>query len=691
MNVLWLVCLLVLIAPTVYIFITAARKKLALVMLGTPENRFDQKGSRFRQFVNNVLLGKKLMNEPYGIFHVVIFWGFVFIVLAELPFILEGLLVDTELPTFGIGPIFFMIKDVLAGCVFLGLIGALIRRWIVRPARLYRTFEAFLVVFFIMMIILTDWLFAGARLAMAAEPAPLYELAPFYHLFASAMGNASPSGLEAIANVMWWLHVIILLTFTAYIPNSKHLHLIAAPINSFFASLKPTGGQIAPMDLEDEDATEFGVSRIEGFTWKQLLDSFSCGECGRCMDNCPAQLTGKPLNPKELLARTLKNHLIEKGEVMLKYGLKSTGEENEEKIAEITGENPEDAAILAKSLINDVVTEDVIWSCTTCMSCQIQCPVSNEHVNKIIDMRRYQAMMEGAFTPELETALRNVENNFNPWGIGWSNREDWAKDLGVKLLRDAEDPENVEYLYWVGCAGSFDSRAQKVATATVKILTAAGVDFAILGTEEKCCGDFVRRAGNEYAYQSLVAENVETLNGYKVKKIVTACPHCLNALKNDYPSFDGNYEVFHHTQLINQLITDGKLTLKEEDQLKDAGLEPRTIAYHDSCYLGRYQQEYQAPRDLFARVPGVTLMEMDRHHDKSFCCGAGGGRMWMEETLGTRINQTRVEQALAKDPQAIGANCPFCMTMLEDGVKEKVDPEKGITVVDPAELIVKML
>jgi Fe-S oxidoreductase len=312
--------------------------------------------------------------------------------------------------------------------------------------------------------------------------------------------------------------------------------------------------------------------------------------------------------------------------------------------------------------------------------------VSNEHVNKIVDMRRYQAMMEGDLAPELLIALRNVENNSNPWGVGSSKREDWANDLNIKLIRDVEDPGTVEYLYWVGCAGSFDSRAQKVATSVANILTAAGVDFAILGTEEKCCGDFVRRTGNEYAFQSLVTENVETLNAYKVKKIVTTCPHCLNTLKNEFSAFGGEYEVVHHTQLISQLIDDGKLQLKS-----DVAMENCTIAYHDSCYLGRYQQEYLAPRKLFTKIPGVTLVEMERHHDKSFCCGAGGGRMWMEEDLGDRINIKRLEQALAKNPQAIGANCPFCITMMEDGIKEKVDPEKGMAVVDPAELIAKML
>jgi Fe-S oxidoreductase len=511
-----------------------------------------------------------------------------------------------------------------------------------------------------------------------------YALDPMYNLVAAMISGMSASGLAALRDIVWWLHVLVLLFFLVYIPNSKHMHLVATPFNAYFASLKPVGGQIKPIDMEDENATEFGVGRIEAFTWKQLLDSFACGECGRCMDNCPANLTGKPLNPKELLSRTLKEHLLAKGDIMLKYNLTSTSEENAEAVEKIAEQDSKAKEVLEKSLINDVVTQDVLWSCTTCMSCQTQCPVSNEHVNKIIDMRRYQVMMDGDFAPELQLAFRNVENNSNPWGVGWSERANWAKDLNIPLMSEASD--DVEYLYWVGCAGSFDARAQKVSAAVSKILQAAGVKFAILGSEEKCCGDFIRRGGNEYLYQSLVAENVEMLNNYKVKKIITACPHCLNTLKNEYPEFGGSYEVVHHTQLINRLISEGKLNLK-----KDVQLQPQKIVYHDSCYLGRYQQEYKAPRELFGRVPGVEIVEMDRNHDKSFCCGAGGGRMWMEEHLGERINNQRVEQALAKSPQAIGANCPYCITMLEDGVKEKMDSEKLIPVVDPAELIAKMI
>ncbi|MCL6449173.1 MAG: (Fe-S)-binding protein [Armatimonadetes bacterium] len=407
----------------------------------------------------------------------------------------------------------------------------------------------------------------------------------------------------------------------------------------------------------------------------------ACGECGRCMDNCPAYLSGKPLNPKQLISRQLKEHLLEKGAVMLSKGLRSTGEDSYQKLEEIIQADPASGEVLQKSLIGEVVSEEEIWACTTCFSCQEQCPVLNEHVNKIIDLRRYLVMTEGSFPAELQLAFRNVEKNYNPWGIGWTNRSDWVKELDVKLLSEVNE---VEYLYWVGCAGSFDDRARKVATAVVKILNSAGVSFAILGADEKCCGDFIRRAGNEYLYQSLAEANVEALNGYGVKKIVTACPHCLNTLKNEYPAFGGKYEVYHHTQLIYELIKKGRLVLNY-----DVPLPEQTVVYHDSCYLGRYQQEFLAPRMLFQLVPGVRLVEIERNRNRSFCCGAGGGRMWMEEHLGEKINNLRTAQALAKNPHVIGANCPFCITMLEDGVKAGISPD--VKVLDPAELLVQML
>ncbi|WP_434512527.1 (Fe-S)-binding protein [Desulfitobacterium sp. AusDCA] len=681
MRPIWLIIFLIMTGIAVAGFTKALRKRIEIVSLGAKEDRSDNPGKRFLNFLANVPGQKKMINEPYGIVHFFIFWGFIFIVIADIPFLFEGLFPDYSIPFLSTNPFFYLFKDILAILVFIGLIVGLIRRWIIKPPHLYRTREAALVVIFIMALIITEWLVTGAKLVL--EPGRTsYALDPAYNAVAGLLSGMTLSGLTTLIDVLWWLHVVVLLVFVVYIPNSKHMHLLVAPFNSYWASLKPIGGQINPINLEDEEITELGVSRIEGFTWKQLADSFACGECGRCMANCPASLSGKPLNPKELISRTLKNHLLEKGSVMLAHGLKSTGEENEEAMAKIAETNPEAAEILNKNLIGDVVSEDVIWSCTTCMSCQVQCPVSNEHVNKIIDMRRYLVMMESKFPPELQTTFRNVENNYNPWGVSFSERANWAADLDIQWISETQD---AEYLFWVGCAGSFDARAQKVSAAVAKILKAAGVNFAILGTEEKCCGDFVRRAGNEFMYQAMGAENVELLNSYKVKKIITACPHCLNTLKNEYPEFGGHYEVIHHTQFIQNLVKEGRLVLNKEGQY-----QPQRIVYHDSCYLGRYQQEFKAPRELFNMIPRVELIEMDRNHNKSFCCGAGGARMWLEENLGERINNLRAKQALDKNPQIIGANCPFCITMLEDGVKE-LENSESVRVIDPAELIAKLV
>lgn len=668
---------------TVLAFVVALNKKVKILSLGVPENRSDNSGLRWSNFFRDVLGQRKMLSETYGIVHLVLFWGFIMVVIAEIPFVLEGLNPAWVLPFLGTNPYFYLIKDIMAILVVVGLLVASVRRWILRPPQLYRTLEAVLVVIFVIAVIVTEWISSGAKFALEPNNAA-YALDPAYTFLKSLFAGMDEIALAGLQNTFWWIHLVILYTFMIYIPNSKHLHILASPFNGYFASLKPYGGQIEPMNLDDVNLTEYGVGRVEQFTRKQLLDSFACGECGRCMENCPAANSGKPLNPRDLLAHTIKNHLLEKGEVMNNMGLKSAGEENAAQLEQISKTNPQAYEVLSKKLIGDVVDRDAVWSCTTCMACQEVCPVSNEHVNKIIDMRRYEVMNEDNYSPELQLAFRNTEAKYNPWGVSWSERAAWAKGLDIPLMKEAGD--DVEYLFWVGCAGSFDSRAKKVTVSVAKILKAAGVKFAILGKEEKCCGDFIRRAGNEYLYQLMVKENVQLLNNYKVKKIITTCPHCLNTFMNEYPAFSGQFEVVHHTQLIDSLIRSGKLSLNSKVELPT-----QRIVYHDSCYLGRYQKEYNAPRELFKRVPGVELVEMDRSHAKSFCCGAGGGRMWMEETIGERINNLRVEQALDKAPQAIGANCPYCITMLEDGIKDKADPAQNIQVVDPAELIVKML
>jgi Fe-S oxidoreductase len=421
------------------------------------------------------------------------------------------------------------------------------------------------------------------------------------------------------------------------------------------------------MNLEDETAETFGVSKIEEFTWKQLLDLYACTECGRCSENCPATLTGKPLSPK-LTIHHLREHLQKKGKVLLSQD----GKEETEPV------NPEGE--LGRALVGEVCQHDELWSCTTCGNCMENCPVFIEHIHKYVDMRRYLVLMESSFPAEVQNVMRNWETNSNPWGLGFATRGDWSKDLPVKTM--AEDSQ-VEYLFYVGCGGSFDERAKKISSAMVTLLNEAGVSFAILGAEEKCCGETARRIGNEYLFQTMAAELVETINSYGVQKIITTCPHGYNCLKNEYPQFGGQWVVYHHSEILAQLLRDGRLQTKV--------VMDKHLIFHDSCYLGRYNSIYDQPRSLIKSIPGLRFSEMDRSRNKSFCCGAGGGRMWMEETLGDRkINDARTEQALALKPDIIGVSCPFCTTMFEDGLKDR-NMEEEVRVYDLAELLAQTI
>jgi len=413
-----------------------------------------------------------------------------------------------------------------------------------------------------------------------------------------------------------------------------------------------------------ENAESFGAGKLNDFTWKQIFDADACTRCGRCQDGCPAYLSGKPLSPKKMV-QDLKTYWLEKAPEAI----------NEKAKAAVEGAE----APAEKLLAGEVVDLHELWACTNCMYCMEHCSASIEHVPKIVNMRQYKVLTDADFAPELQLTCKNMENNSNPWGIGAHLRGDWAKELGIKTL--AEDP-NVEYLFYVGCSGSFDDRGKKISIAFAKILQAAGVSFGILGSEEGCCGDSAMRAGNEYLFQSLAQANIALMNGYGVKKIITACPHGYNSLKKDYPNFDGKYEVYHHTEIIANLIAQKKITLKNAVS--------GTFTYHDSCFLGRYNEIYQQPRQILKAIPGMKLVEMDRNLEKSFCCGAGGARMWMEEDIGDRINNMRTDQAIAVKADTVAVACPFCLTMLSDGIKDKEMSEKMVSL-DIAEIVLKSM
>jgi Fe-S oxidoreductase len=410
--------------------------------------------------------------------------------------------------------------------------------------------------------------------------------------------------------------------------------------------------------LEDETATTFGVDKITEFSWKDVMDMYTCTECGRCTSQCPAYNTDKPLNPKQFLME-LKDFYVHNAYTVTE------------------GSEADRAKILDAPLVPNVIDPEILWSCTTCRACEEACPVFIEYVQKIVDMRRQLVLMRGEFPAEAQATLRNIENNGNPWGIGFDERANWAKGLGVPSL--AEKPE-VEVLYWVGCAGSFDDRNKRVSTAVVKILQEAKIDFAILGPEETCTGDPARRIGNEYLFQTLAKQNIETLGRYKFKTVLAQCPHCFNTIKNEYPQFGGNYEVVHHTDFIARLIESGRI--KPVKDLKE------TLTYHDSCYLGRYNDVYESPRKVVQSIPGVEYREVELSKQFGRCCGAGGGRMWMEEHLGTRVNHKRLEDLQTVQPQTIASACPFCMTMLSDATRDK---HVEIKTKDIAELVAESL
>lgn len=636
--------------------------------LGQPDSRRDRWGERLQCMLTNTLGHKRLLQDSFpGFMHLLIFWGFVMLVFGTF---VVGLQADLGMNTM-YGTFYLVLSfllDLLGLAAIVGILIAIVRRYVVRPSRLDSGPDDAISLLLILAILVGGYLLEGLRIVGTQDPwAAWTPVGVWAGSFYQGMDQAAIAGWY---RGVWWSHLILAFAFIAYLPYSKLFHIFTGPANQFMRSLAPKGA-LNLIDFENEEVECYGIDQIEKFTWKQLFDLDVCTRCGRCQDNCPANLSDKHLSPKRLI-QDLKEHLYLRAPELLQQRVQATVEGASEAASTAEAED-------CQAMIGGAVTEADLWSCTTCRSCMEQCPVMVEHLDKIIEMRRFLVLTESRFPQELQLAYRNMENNGNPWGIGWAKRADWADGLGVTLMADDQE---VDLLYWPGCAGAFDDRNKKVATAVLKVLQAAGLKVGILGTEEKCCGDSARRSGNEYLYQTLAQENIETLNNYGVKKIVTQCPHCFNTLKNEYPQLGGNYEVIHHSQLLADLLRQGKLNLH--------GNLEGVVTYHDSCYLGRYNQVYTAPRQVLASIPGVQLKEMDRHHQKSFCCGAGGGRMWLEEHEGQRINVMRTEQALALQPDYVATACPFCLTMLEDGVKAK-EMEDKVKVKDMAELLAGLL
>jgi Fe-S oxidoreductase len=539
---------------------------------------------------------------------------------------------------------------------------SIFRRLVMPPRRLqvegHAKWDAILILGLIFTVMVTMFGQNAARIALSGADHTAARAVSA--LVAPLFAGADAPVIHVWFSVFFWGHMVAVLGFLNYLPFSKHLHILASVPNVYFSDLGPRGA-LKPVDLADETATKFGVTDIDDFSWKQLLNGYTCTECGRCTSVCPANTTGKLLDPRKIFV-DMRARTMEKAPLLVAG-------------AGVEGGVRED--VLGHQLLDNFITEQELWACTTCMACVQECPVMIEHVDAIVDMRRGLVLNESRFPDELKTTFSNLERNYTPWGFGHATRAEWAEGLGIPLMAEKR---TADVLFWVGCAGSYDARYRKVSRAFAQLMQIAGVDFAILGTEEKCNGDPARRMGNEYLAQTLMAENIATLNGYGVKKIVVTCPHCLQSLGKEYKQFGGDYEVVHHSTFLQELIRERKLDLSGERRA--------TITFHDPCYLGRYNNEYEAPREVLNSIGGVRQVEMPRSHDRSFCCGAGGGRMWMEEREGTRVNNERTDEALAVSPDVIGTGCPFCMTMLTDGVKDR-DAAERVAVKDIAELVLE--
>src|SRR5579859_4325022 len=649
----------------------------------------DRVADRVRAAVSVVFLHRRLIRPGYvyaGLMHLFIFWGFLFLFIGTIIVLLEA---DIVRPYFGLsfyqGTFYVIYKLVINffGLLFLiGLLMAVFRRYGQHLPKFRRNLSDDAIVLGILLFLgLTGFLLEALRLSATRDPAaPIHWVA---YPLTLLLNGVDPGVLGGIHSVTWWAHMLANTALLVYIPVSKLAHMFTGPANVFMRAGDPRAA--LPLIANIEEQEHFGAAKLDDFSWKQLLNFDACMRCGRCLDFCPTFNTGKALKPRQLI--------VEIGAYMNRQGgllagpagprIDQAGVRGSELRADAAHESSLAQVPVLAELIGDVVSEDELWDCTTCRACMEQCPVSIEHVPLIVEMRRNLVLEQSQFPQELVTLFNNLERNANPYSFPASTRADWAAAAGVQQLADVEDPSSLEIIYWVGCMSSFDARNQRVATSLAKIFNAANVKFAILGTEEGCSGDPARRAGNEYLYQILAQTNIERLKHYQPKRIVASCPHCFNTLKNEYPQLDGNFDVVHHSQFIQELIDAGRL------QVPSGTLDRPGMAYHDPCYLGRYNQVYDQPRDVMTSVAG-GFVELPRCRESSFCCGAGGARAFLEEKRGTRISHNRLNEAIGTAASGVAVACPFCVTMFEDGVRA-LNVEETFAVKDIAEIVAAAL
>lgn len=683
-----LINMLAFIAVTVYalyLFGRVIATRLAYIRLGK-KSEFDGQVKERLGKIWTIVFGqsKLLKDKKSGIMHVMMFYGFLLVQFGAIDMFIKGLAPGKHLPFGPIYPGFTFFQELVTLMILISVAFAFYRRYIEKLPRLKRGLKSGLVLIFIGTLMISVLLGNGMLLIWEEQAATWSQ--PVASLVATVFGFLSPTAAMVLFFIFWWIHTITLLVFLVYVPQSKHAHLIAAPINVFLSKRVP--GKLEKLDFDideddDEEDISFGVGKVEDFEQYQLVDLYACVECGRCTSVCPAATTGKMLSPMDLMVK-IRDHLTEKGAAITgkspwvpTYAFSSTAGN------QLAGQGSEAAATMEEvSLIGDVITEEELNACTTCRNCEDACPVMNEHVDKIIDLRRFLVMTEGKMDSDIQRAVMNIERQGNPWGLSKKDRIKWREldeSVYIPTIKELKkEDKDFEYLFWVSSMGAYDSRSQKIAIAFAKLMNKAGISFAILGNKEANSGDTARRIGNEFLFQEIAEKNIKQFQKNDVKKIVTIDPHAYNIFKNEYPDFGFEAEVIHHTQMLYDLVMNGKLQPK--------GAIKERLTYHDSCYLGRYNGVYDPPREILNAIPGLELVEMDRSHENGMCCGAGGGMMWAEETTGNRINVARTEQALEVEPTMISSACPYCLTMLSDGTKAK-EVEEDISTMDVAEIL----
>ncbi|MDD5312181.1 MAG: heterodisulfide reductase-related iron-sulfur binding cluster [Dehalococcoidia bacterium] len=671
----------------------AVYKRYQMWMLGKPDNRFDNPGGRIGEFIKIGILDgvfhRRFFRDPYpGIMHFLIFVGCCLLFVGAGLDFLNHYVFEPFHAAFIHGPVYMYLGGLwnIAGLmVIIGLIMAFVRRYIQRPKRLNTILDDGVALLLILIVVISGFFLQGFRMIAAVPESlglqqpefyvhPEWGQARFVGFWIASMFSELPEATRVLwYQILWYSHVIITIGAVAYIILAweKLTHILISPVNVLFKTSRPKGA-LSYVNLET--AETYGIGKIEDFSWKQIFDLDACTNCGRCQDRCPAYLTEKPLSPRKVV-QDLKTHWLDRSPALLaakKTKAKAGGNGESSAPAEASDGG-------GKAMVGGVITEDEIWSCTTCRACQDVCPVFIEHIDKIVDMRRH-LVLDLAQVPETgEAILKCIEARGHSCKGTTLTRTDWTTGLDIKQL--SED-SNVEYMFFAGCAASLEERSTKIAIATAKILKAAGTSFGILGAQEMCCGEPARRLGNEYLFQTLAAQNVELFKSYNVKKIITMCPHCFNTLKNEYPQFDGNFEVIHHSTFISRLIDEGKI--------KPAIVKENKITYHDSCYLGRHNDIYEPQRHVLRSISKLPIVEMERSKNNGFCCGAGGGRFWMEERIGKRISETRIDQVIETGAEIVASACPYCVQMFTDAIKAK-GAEETLKAFDIAELVAESL